>query len=354
MTALNLTATLDWYSMSSDEYLYESFKRNHCSALIKVSPLLDNFMIGHSTWFTFQDMNRIFKHYIFSFSAKFASQHMMFSSYPGYLESWDDYYIMDSGLAMLQTTNGIPNTSLYEYVTPQSLYSWHRVRISNALASTGNEWYNYVSKYNSGTYNNQYMIINYASFVPNMPLPNGFLWVIEQIPGTVYGEDKTEVLERGYWGSYNVPALELIYNLSGYPQLVDKVGVTASYQLAPRARIFRRDAGKISTMKDFETFLRYNNYKNDSIQNNNPVWAICARGDLLTVEMNNQSRTIHGCYDTKVANYSMIMNMQTNAISSPAYDNVPPFDWNNFPVYKHLGIPTVMNFSWEWMQSQLV
>ncbi len=44
---------------------------------------------------------------------------MSFSSYPGFLESLDDFYIMGNGLVMLQTTNSIFNTSLYQFVKPQ-------------------------------------------------------------------------------------------------------------------------------------------------------------------------------------------------------------------------------------------
>ena len=36
-----------------------------------------------------------------------------------------------------------------------------------------------------------------------------------------------------------------IYDLSGYPEFVKKHGLSYSYQLAPRAEIFRRDQGKV-------------------------------------------------------------------------------------------------------------
>ena len=39
--------------------------------------------------------------------------------------------------------------------------------------------------------------------------------------------------------------LQQIYNLSGYPEFVKKHGLLYSYQLAPRAEIFRRDQGKV-------------------------------------------------------------------------------------------------------------
>ena len=53
---------------------------------------------------------------------------------------------------MVQTTNGIFNKTLYDLSTPKALLAWHRVRLANWLASSGEEWANYVSQYNSGMY----------------------------------------------------------------------------------------------------------------------------------------------------------------------------------------------------------
>ena len=92
------------------------------------------------------------------------------------------------------------------------------------------------------------MVINYGQFVVGSSLPDNFVWVIEQIPGTVAGIDVTDIVERGYWASYNVPAIEEIYNKSGYPDLVAKQGTSECYDLAPRARIFRRDANSVEDM----------------------------------------------------------------------------------------------------------
>jgi len=51
---------------------------------------------------------------------------------------------------MLQTTNEIYNTQLYNLVKPQSLFAWQRVRVANMMAHSGQEWYNAVRMYNSG------------------------------------------------------------------------------------------------------------------------------------------------------------------------------------------------------------
>lgn len=168
-------------------------------------------------------MNRIFKHYHLSYNDPSVSTKLLsFSSYPGVISSLDDFYILDSGLMMIQTTNSVLNYSLYDSITPNALSAWQRVRLANTLASSGKSWYETVRRYNSGTYNNQYMIIDLKLFTPKEELKEGLLWVIEQIPGLVVGEDLTNILKQGYWSSYNVPYFKTIYEKSGYSLLVEE------------------------------------------------------------------------------------------------------------------------------------
>ena len=107
------------------------------------------------------------------------------------------------------------------------------------------------------------MVLNLNQFKPGQPLPDGTLYVGEQVPGYYVYDDFTEVLSRGYFASYNVPALEFIYNVSAYPAQVKKYGASASYQLAPRATIFRRDQDTVVDLDSFKAILRSNNYKQD-------------------------------------------------------------------------------------------
>lgn len=64
--------------------------------------------------------------------------------------------------------------------------------------------------------------------------------------------------KSGYWPSYNIPFHEKIYNWSGYPLLVQKLGLDYSYDLAPRAKIFRRDQGKVTDVASMKYIMRYN------------------------------------------------------------------------------------------------
>ena len=68
----------------------------------------------------------------------------------GFLESLDDFYHMSSNMVMLQTTNNVFNKELYDYVKPESLFAWQRVRVANMMANGGKEWAKVMAQYNSG------------------------------------------------------------------------------------------------------------------------------------------------------------------------------------------------------------
>lgn len=68
----------------------------------------------------------------------------------GFLVSLDDFYILSSGLVLLQTTNSVYNKTLLKLVTPEALLAWQRVRVANMMASNGKQWAETFSKYNSG------------------------------------------------------------------------------------------------------------------------------------------------------------------------------------------------------------
>ena len=53
----------------------------------------------------------------------------------GELSSDDDFYLLDTGLTVLQTTNDILDESLYDLLTPHSLTSWQRVPPPAAAAT---------------------------------------------------------------------------------------------------------------------------------------------------------------------------------------------------------------------------
>lgn len=52
--------------------------------------------------------------------------------------------------------------SLYDGITANGVVlEWIRSIVANRLATDGTEWADIFSKFNSGTYNNQWMIVDY-------------------------------------------------------------------------------------------------------------------------------------------------------------------------------------------------
>lgn len=73
------------------------------------------------------------------------------------------------------------------------------------MAYDGSDWAQLFALHNSGTYNNQWMIVDYNKFMPGESLKDGLFTVLEQLPGQVRWEDRTDTLrETSYWSSYNI------------------------------------------------------------------------------------------------------------------------------------------------------
>jgi hypothetical protein len=266
----------------------------HCSALIRLLPGNSDLLVAHDTWSSYQSMLRILKRYSLPFkqslkSSKLVPGHTMaFSGYPGIIYSGDDFTIISSGLTTTETTIGNSNADLWSKVVPQSVLEGIRSTVANRLALTGAEWVEIFKNYNSGTYNNQWMVVDYNQFMAGWTEQGkGLLWVLEQLPGYVHAEDLTAVLtSRGYWPSYNSPYYPDVYNMSGLWPLWEKYGDWFSYEKTPRAVIFGREATSITSMEDMVKLMRYNNYLEDpaSACNCTPPYsaenAISARCDL--------------------------------------------------------------------------
>jgi hypothetical protein len=188
----------------------------HCSALIK--PLADgsDLFVAHEMWASFDSMLRIMKKYKFAFKSiekeRIPGHSVAFSSYPGHIYSSDDYYILSSGLVVQETTIENYNNSLWQNIHANAVvFVFVRNIIANRLANSGKEWTDIFGLYNSGTYNNQFMIIDYKLYKTGTELSelkDDLLWVLEQMPGMIRAADVTHVLrEQGYWASFNIPSI---------------------------------------------------------------------------------------------------------------------------------------------------
>lgn len=140
-------------------------QNGRCSAIVKVANDFSEVFMGHSTWLLYSAMLRIYKKYEFNFNNPLVKcRKMVFSSYPGQITSLDDFYELDTNLTVLSTTNNIVDKKLFDLIKPETLQTWERSRVANAMAVNGSEWLKYLQIYNSGTYNNQYMIFDNKLF----------------------------------------------------------------------------------------------------------------------------------------------------------------------------------------------
>ncbi|KDO27535.1 hypothetical protein SPRG_06802 [Saprolegnia parasitica CBS 223.65] len=322
--------------------LYQELTSLKCSGLIRLLPNATDLMWGHTTWDIFSAMNKMFKHYDVPLPEGGARRRISMSSSPGYISSVDDWYLLDSGLAVLETTNGVYNKSLYEHLSTRSVLSWMRSKVANALATDGATWADTFKRHNSGTYNNQWMILDLHRFTPGVGLADGGLTILEQMPGAVESSDMTQVLrDQGYWASYNVPYFPAIYNATGFRAKFDLQGSSDwTYNHTARAEIFRRDAPHVATLEDLKHLMRYNDYERDPLSKGNPAWAIAARYDLA----HGSAFKLHGGIDSKVSSFRRGLDLECDAILGPTSEQQPTFQWTPALEAPHRGQPAAFKF----------
>eukprot|EP01132_Coremiostelium_polycephalum_P005003 gene5003-6229_t len=342
-TALNISVGSTYKSSLSWRPLIK--KNEHCSGLIKLTDDLTELYAAHTSWSSYFEMLRMFKSYNFKYSTTAHSHLVMFSGYPATLASEDDFYILDSRLVVLETTNGLNNNNLYNLITPQSVLTWMRAIVANRMAKDGPSWCKTFALQNSGTYNNQWMIVDYKKFIPGVKLGDGTLYVLEQIPNYVEYADVTNILRTGYWPSYNVPYFENIFNMSGF----NDTGSSdyEPYEQDPRGQIFRRDANKVYSLSDFQAIMRYNDFQNDPLSQGDAANQISSRFDLNPVTA--QDYDAFGGIDSKVTSLSLLNQMIVVAQSGPTHDQQVPFSWSsaNWTLeYPTVGMPDTYNFPW--------
>eukprot|EP01116_Phalansterium_solitarium_P020882 TRINITY_DN6321_c0_g1_i1.p1 TRINITY_DN6321_c0_g1~~TRINITY_DN6321_c0_g1_i1.p1 ORF type:complete len:550 (+),score=222.39 TRINITY_DN6321_c0_g1_i1:99-1748(+) len=331
----------------------DDFYAQHCSVIVKVTDDLSELFAAHDTWSGFGGMLRIYKIYNFQLRAPSTNAiSTSFSAYPATLSSIDDFYALSSGFAVMETTNGLFNNSLYSAVVPHSLLSFVRVVVANRMATGGQQWTQLLASYNSGTYNNQWQVVDFNKFVPGQKVADDTLWIIEQIPGFTQSGDVSFLLrDQGYFPSYNIPYFKNIFNISGFPSAVAQWGSWFDYNLHPRALIYAREQSKVQNLGGAKYIQRFNEWQTDPVAKGNSINAIASRGDL--VNQTNPAnpflaRSCFGAIDAKITSSKLIKNFQAVAISGPTYNEQPYFRWTDeWSNVVHVGQPELFNFDWQ-------
>ena len=216
------------------EAAFATDRQTHCSAIVKVAADYSELWTAHNTWTGFFTMLRVAKLYDLPLPGA-AARRAAFPGYFGTLSSLDDLFVLSSGLAVQETTNAV-YPPRKEMRTPRAVLTWARTVLANRMARDGRSWTEWFARENSGTINNQWMVVDYNRFTPGKPLPNGTLWVLEQLPAYVESADLTSYLRTGHWPSYNQPFFPGVRNLSGNDAMAARFGLQYSYELNPRAQ----------------------------------------------------------------------------------------------------------------------
>lgn len=322
-----------------------------CSALVRLTEDNKDIFVGHTTFSDYSEMNRIFKYYDFPLEGS-AARKMGFSSYPGVAGSTDDYYLMDTGLVVTETTISMLSDEPYDKLDDNGTFipDYMRIMIANRLAKSGKDWVDVMQQSATGTYSSQWMVVDYKLFKPGETLRNGTFWVLEQVPGFQHGEDMSSTLQRtSFWASENRGSFKDIRDVVGETEAEELHGKLFSANKNPRAHIFSVTQSGVHTLADMRAEMQRNKWPHDIDGGpmNTPDHAIAARGDL-----DRKDPQPNGGVDSKVTNSCLAKKLVADAINGPSHVDQKPFKWTNsagrslYPDYPHDGLPDVWNFDW--------
>jgi hypothetical protein len=174
----------------------------------------DDLVVAHSTMNYYSYMLRLFKTYHFpSRNPAVGSETITFSSRPGDFNSKDDFYLLSSGLKIMETSLLNYNKDNFNELTPKTVPCWLRAIVASNLARTGQEWMDYFTKYNSGTHSSQWVVVDRAQIKNNANV----VVFLEQAFSLIKIHDMTDRLNKnGFVASYNVAFDQEVYRKLGY------------------------------------------------------------------------------------------------------------------------------------------
>lgn len=301
-----------------------------CSAFFKVTGGHRDVLFGHDTWDVYAvAAPRLYKHVRLPVrrGSDVTSRLTSFSSSPGFIGSIDDWYIISeeatgTSLVVTETSVNIPRDELYKKLKPESVLCWTRMLVAGALAMDARAWTQEFAKEASGTYNNQWMVLDLTKFAPGRPLTPGTFWVLEEIPGLIHAEDQSGWLsETGFWASFN----QLFYEETRAAAGADME------EPDPRARVFERRQGGVTDAISMKRLLGANDI-------------------MLRADLDTKYAEPFGGIDSKFSSASNVANGQKAfAIAGPSKLDNPPFCWEGeFQAgMRHLGHPRCFVYNWE-------
>eukprot|EP00466_Bigelowiella_natans_P011262 jgi/Bigna1/72101/fgenesh1_pg.18_\ len=315
-----------------------------CSSLVKVLDGNVDIFFGHDTWDTYATAApRIFKNLnlpVIGADRSTGLRSVSMSSSPGFLQSIDDYYLIEDKTKRLSRAHC---NSKQDFRSFRTVLYFVRVIVANALSHDTKSWATYYQNYKSGSYNNQWMVLDLAKFSPGQkPLPADLFMVLEEAPGLIYAEDMTSHLEyQRYWPSFNV---------AFFPKIRAITGERTKWDEAVRYRLFSSLESSVSDLSSMKKVMGWNLFQKSPLSTSAND-AIMARGDLVG------SGRAGGGIDSKATSIMTIKRggaLTTAARAGPTNDDQPPFCWTpRFAGTPHAGHPHCYDFSWQSFEPKL-
>lgn len=316
-------------------------KEKDCSGYVKYVKETENLIVGHDTHNIYTLMNRIYKHYSLNITLSSGRKinDYKFSSRPGDFNSKDDYFVLSNRMVVLETSLGILDQTIYKNLRTNTIPKWIRVSIANKLCRDNEEWVDVFFRGNSGTHNNQWLVVDYNMFdkyltetkKENNISPEKIVYLIEQIPllDKKYYEDfSAKLFTDSYVASYNAPYFSEVIDSIGYRN------TTGDYFHARRYEIFQNLNGDVKDIEGVKEVLRFHNKQ-----------YLC---DTIAPRCDMVEKRPFGAVDAKVTDSSLINEMLSHIVYGPPHKEgvTEPFDFSLYPTYLHLGIPEVFKFEW--------
>lgn len=331
---------------------YSDPLRARCTAFIKLLPDYSDVFMSHNTWSDYRQLHSVLKRITLPIPF-FNAKTVVLSTIIGLIGSIDDFYVSDSNFMVFETSLLNCNETLAQsYIKPERLNYWIRANTAMYMATSAENWVDLFIRNNSGTYNNDYYVIDINKFTPGQKPEKDLVWLIEQTPSDkVYKSDVTSNLTRkGHISSFNVPVSTEIYDLMDYASLANVDAFHAPFFNHSRYLISERELPKVHNFDDFMKIGRFNDYKHDEYSHGNPLLTIAARNDLNTSKENTDF--FEGATDNKACRASEVFTrLIVYGVNSPtnSLDNDVPvftFDFDRLKDYQHDGLPTKWNFDY--------
>lgn len=392
------------FNGTRDDEFASSVVGSFSSAFIKLVPESHRLIFAHNSGGRYQSMQRIMKKYEFHYhltsvqnSPEVPGKVISFSSYPSILFSQDDFYSVSGSkdkatkhqLVISGTTINNYNEALWDSIHPVGkVLLGPRIMSANRLATCGRTWGINFLRFNSGTGNKQWLVVDYNRLIFRNPPtkehkirhgkkrfvrePKGLLWVWEQYPGFHRSSDQTNFLHRtSYWAAFGgLPFHKDILIKGHFTEMEKEYGLLYSHERSPIGRIFKREHFKVTNISTAFTLMRSNEFSFDPLSRSNPLLAIAPRADMSNIDPQPA-----GAIDTKVISGNL-EQLDFQAISGPSvaynfvnengddnvendvaiYEKKPqPFQWSlsKFSDMFHFGQPDIWHFSeigvkWFW------